>query len=130
CPNAAMLFENWMPDGEVMSRKRSCWADAARLQRSAIRRSEPTKPRSGKRMQPTARAVGELWSRDEPQRGERTVTHVKATILSLRSAQPPSVARPGRVGDPSPHDPTAPTHARELPDDRYCLLESTAGTAP
>src|SRR5207249_11627329 len=105
-------------------------ADAARVQRSAMSRSGATKRRSGKKMQPPARDVEELWSRDEPQRSERTGPHVKATILSLRSAQPPSVARPGRVGDPSPHDPTAPTHARELPDARYCLLDSTAGTAP
>src|SRR5437588_13083714 len=77
-PNAPLLCVKWMPACEVMSRKRICWADAATLQRSAISRSEPTKPRSGKRMQPTARAVGELWSRDEPQRGERTVPHVKA----------------------------------------------------
>src|SRR5213596_3152749 len=97
-----------MPACKVMSRKRICWADAATLQRRAISRSEPTKPHCG----------------------ERTHPHVKATILSLHSAQPPTFARPGRVGDPSPHDPTAPTHARELPDARYCLLDSTAGTAP
>src|SRR5207247_11215100 len=112
-PNAPLLCLKCVPACEVKSRKRMCWADAATLQRSAISRSEPTKPRSGKRMQPTARAVGELWSRDEPQRGERTVPHVKATILSLRSAQPPSVAQIGRVGDPYPHDPTDTTHPRE-----------------
>src|SRR5207244_9652062 len=117
-----------MPACKVMSRKWGCWAGAAADKHIPASSAARTTPRSGARMQPTARAVGELWSRDEPQRGERTVPHVKATILSLRSAQPPSVARPGRVGDPSPHDPPAPTHSRELPDARYCLLEDRKST--